>query len=83
MIHRMKLCEIRRARGYSQEYMANILGCHRLTYAKMEENPKDITMEEADIIARTLNVSVDDIIFLDNHLQNVETKEGLVKEKIQ
>ena len=38
MSTRMKLDEIRRARGYSQEYMANQLGCHRNTYAKMEEN---------------------------------------------
>ncbi len=34
MSTRMKLDEIRRARGYSQEYMANQLGCHRNTYAK-------------------------------------------------
>ena len=68
---RMRLDEIRRARGYSQEFMANKLGCHRNTYAKMEEKPQNITMEEADKLATILNVSVNDIIFLDRTLQNV------------
>lgn len=63
MSSRMKLDEIRRARGYSQEYMANKLGCHRNTYARMEEKPQNITMEEADKLATILNVSVNDIIF--------------------
>lgn len=68
---RMRLDEIRRARGYSQEFMASKLGCHRNTYAKMEEKPQNITMEEADKIATILKVSVNDIIFLDRTLQNV------------
>lgn len=72
MSTRMKLDEIRRARGYSQEYMANQLGCHRNTYAKMEEKPQNITMEEAYKLANILNVSINDIIFLEYNLQNVE-----------
>lgn len=69
---RMKLDEIRRMRGFSQEYMANQLGCSRMTYAKMEENPQDITMGNADKLASILSVEVDNIIFLDKTLQNVE-----------
>ena len=72
MSTRMKLDEIRRARGYSQEYMANQLGCHRNTYAKMEEKPQNITMGEAYKLANILNVSINDIIFLESNLQNVE-----------
>lgn len=72
MISRMRLGEIRRMRGYSQEYMAQKLGCHRNTYAKMEENPQDITMGQADKLASILNVSVNDIIFLKSTLQNVD-----------
>lgn len=72
MGQRMKLVEIRRMRGYSQEYMANKLGCSRSTYAKMEENPQNITMIQASQIAEILNVSTDNIIFLDSTLQNVE-----------
>ena len=72
MSTRMKLDEIRRARGYSQEYMANQLGCHRNTYAKMEEKHQKITMEEAYKLANILNVSINDIIFLESNLQNVE-----------
>lgn len=72
LISRMRLDEIRRMRGYSQEYMAQKLGCHRNTYAKMEENPQDITMGQADKLASILNVSVNDIIFLKRTLQNVD-----------
>lgn len=72
MGQRMKLVEIRRMRGYSQEYMANILSCSRSTYAKMEESPQNITMFQASKIAEALNVSINDIIFLDNTLQNVD-----------
>lgn len=72
MGQRMKLVEIRRMRGYSQEYMANKLGCSRSTYAKMEENPQDISMIQAYLISNILNVSTDDIIFLDRTLQNVD-----------
>lgn len=74
MISRMRLDEIRRARGFSQEYMADKLGCHRNTYAKMEEKPQNITMEVADKIATVLNVSMNDIIFLEPNLQNVDSK---------
>ena len=77
MNSRMKLDEIRRARGYSQEYMANKLGCHRNTYARMEEKPQNITMEEADKLATILNVSVNDIIFLESNLQNVDQEERI------
>lgn len=75
MGRRMKLVEIRRMRGYSQEYMANKLGCVRSTYAKMEENPQDITMKMAFEISKILNVSTDDIIFLDHTLQNVDNRD--------
>lgn len=74
MISRMRLDEIRRARGFSQKYMADKLGCHRNTYAKMEEKPQNITMEVADKIATVLNVSMNDIIFLEPNLQNVDSK---------
>lgn len=72
MLDRMRIDEIRRARGYSQEFMANRLGCHRITYAKMEENPQHITMSNAYKIAEILGVTLDDIIFLESNLQNVE-----------
>lgn len=72
MQRRMKLSEIRRARGFSQEYMATKLGYVRSTYAKMEENPQNISMYDAHKISKILDVSIDDIIFLDASLQNVE-----------
>ena len=72
MPKRMKLVEIRRMRGYSQEYMAKGLNRHRSTYAKMEEHPETITMADADILANMLEVSINDIIFLNDTLQIVE-----------
>lgn len=52
--------------------MANKLGCHRNTYAKMEENPQNISIMDANKIAHILKLSINDIIFLDNTLQNVD-----------
>lgn len=72
MHNRIKLAELRRVRGFSQEYMANKLGCHRNTYAKMEENPQNISMMDANKIAFILKVSINDIIFLDTTLQNID-----------
>lgn len=65
MIPRIKLSEARRMRGYSQEYMADKIGCHRITYAKMEENPENISMKDARIISEILQLGMDDLIFFD------------------
>lgn len=64
MPQRMRLDEIRRARKFSQEFMAKQMGISRSTYIKMETNPQNITMEQAANLAKILNVDVDDIIFL-------------------
>ena len=65
MPKRMKLDAIRRAKKYTQEYMAQKLGVSRVTYARMEVNPQKITMIQAARIAQILEVDMDDIIFLD------------------
>lgn len=75
MGNRFRLDELRRMRGYSQEYMANKLGCHRNTYARMEETPQNITMIQAIKLASILEVSINDIIFLDDTLQIVDNIE--------
>lgn len=65
MPQRMRLDEIRRARKFSQEFMAKQMGISRSTYIKMETNPQNITMEQAANLAKILNVDVDDIIFFE------------------
>ena len=65
MPQRMRLDEIRRARKFSQEFMAKQMGVSRSTYIKMETNPQNITMEQAANLAKILNVDVDDIIFFE------------------
>ena len=55
----------RLAKGISQEQMAEKCGVHRNTYASWEENPEDISVKNAKIIANALGESVD-LIFFDN-----------------
>lgn len=55
----------RLAKGISQEQMAIKCGVHRNTYASWEDNPEDISVKNAKIIANALGESVD-LIFFDN-----------------
>lgn len=56
----------RLAKGISQEQMAEACGVHRNTYASWEENPEDISVKNAKIIASALGESVDLIFFNNN-----------------
>lgn len=60
---RLTLEELRRAKKISQEQMANIAGVHVNTYRAWEENPGEIRLSKAALIANELNVSLDDILF--------------------
>lgn len=53
----------RLAKGISQTEMAMKCGVHRNTYAAWEENPDDISVGNAKIIAKALGESVDTIFF--------------------
>jgi putative transcriptional regulator len=53
--------ELRRVKEISQEEMANACGVHMNTYRAWEENPKDIRLGAAKIIASKLGISLDDI----------------------
>lgn len=66
----LSLKQWRLAKEISQEKMATACGVHRNTYAAWEENPDDISIGNAKIIARALHESVD-TIFLATILQNV------------
>ena len=55
--------EWRRARGITQEEMAKLCGVHVNTYRAWEDDPKQIKLEYAIMIADRLGISVSDIIF--------------------
>lgn len=61
---KLSLKEWRRAKGISQEKMAEVCKVHINTYRAWEEKPSEIKLGKAFDIANALNVSIDDIIFL-------------------
>lgn len=61
---KLTLKEWRRAKGVSQEKMADICDVHINTYRAWEEKPSEIKLGKAMKIAEELDISIDDIIFL-------------------
>lgn len=59
----LSLKQWRLAKEISQTEMATKCGVHRNTYAAWEENPDEISIGNAKIIARVLRESVDTIFF--------------------
>ena len=47
----MELIEARKKERYTQQNVADYLGVSRITYAKMEKNPGDITLDDARRLA--------------------------------
>jgi transcriptional regulator with XRE-family HTH domain len=60
----LRLDEWRRARNISQKEMAKALNISLPTYIRLENNPENIKIGQAFIIAKRLDVSLDDIIFV-------------------
>lgn len=60
----LTLKEWRRAKGFSQQSMADRLNVHINTYRDWESNPEKIRMSDAQKIADILGVGMTDIIFL-------------------
>ena len=58
--------QIRKAAGYRQEDMANILGVSRQTIIAIENDKYNPTLELAMKIGKLLNRHVDDIFFLED-----------------
>ena len=59
----MNLVDARKNARYSQDAVAGILGCSRPTYAKMEQFPESVTIEDAKKLAELFGVEVTDIFF--------------------
>lgn len=58
--------QLRKAAGYRQEDMANILGVSRQTIIAIENDKYNPTLELAMKIGKLLNRHVDDIFFLED-----------------
>lgn len=56
--------ELRRARGISQEEMADLCEVHQNTYRAWEDNPGEIKLSKAIIIAERLGIGIEDIIIM-------------------
>ena len=63
----MKLIEARKKERYTQQQVADALGVSRPTYARMESNPGDITLDDARKLAELFKVDVRDIFFANNY----------------
>jgi transcriptional regulator with XRE-family HTH domain len=63
---KLSLEEWRRAKGRSQEEMAQCCGVHVNTYRRWETNPGEIRVDKAIAIADFLNIPLDDIFFSSN-----------------
>ncbi len=61
MRKKMTLKEIREARGVKQAAVADHLGVVRQTYATYEDNPRDMTIGQAQAVCAFLHCKLDDI----------------------
>lgn len=59
----LTLKQWRLAKEISQEKIANACNVHRNTYAAWEENPNNISIQNAKTIAKVLDESVETIFF--------------------
>lgn len=62
----MEVIEARKNARYSQQQVADLLGVSRPTYSRMEKNPGDITIDDAEKLAKIFNVEVTEIFFPNN-----------------
>jgi transcriptional regulator with XRE-family HTH domain len=68
MIIGRKIKEVREAIGYSQDFVAYMLGVSQSTYAKYENGKTKITLERLDKISEILKVKV--TYFLNEEIEN-------------
>ncbi len=74
-----RIFDIRRAKGYSQEYMANTLGISLNSYRKLEKGNTKIINEKVEQIADILKISCEDLLTdhaIDNALYIRQTDEN-------
>jgi XRE family transcriptional regulator, regulator of sulfur utilization len=57
-----KIRQIRLTKGYSQENLADMLGISTTAYGDIERNKTELTISRASEIAKTLNISILDLL---------------------
>lgn len=62
-MHYESIVDARNDLGLTQTDMADELGITRQTYAKMEQNPENMTIREARLICSVLGKRFEDIFF--------------------
>ncbi len=55
----INLQQLRKKRGYTQEYMAGVIGVSRPTYIQIEKGERELTVSEAQKLAALFGVSLD------------------------
>ena len=64
-----RLAELRRAKGYSQEVLANRLGLSRQAVSKWERAESSPDTENLIALARLYGVSLDELLSVDNEIE--------------
>lgn len=64
------LKNLRKRRGKSQQELANALGMTRQTYARREAHPEELSIAEALVICKVLEIDIEELI--DSVVQFVE-----------
>jgi transcriptional regulator with XRE-family HTH domain len=65
----------RRARGISQQDVADVCGIHINTYRRWEENPGEMRYDKAIKVADYLGISLDDILLPSDTTETSITEE--------
>lgn len=66
----------REKRGFSQQVVADRLGVSRSTYLAIERGTKELTLREAELLARLFGITVDEL--LQNRVPNVEKYKQMI-----
>ena len=62
-----KIRKIRTIKGYSQEYMAEMLHISQAAYSDIETNKSKISLERVNELAQVFNIEANDIINFDEN----------------
>jgi transcriptional regulator with XRE-family HTH domain len=78
-----KIKHIRELRNYTQEYMAQMLEVSQSTYARFEKDDSDLTLSKLRMIARILDVKIEDLInftdkFIFNNYTSNQANQGYI-----
>ncbi len=68
---------LREDRGIKQHEIADLIGMHRSNYSKIENGQRDISIAALDKIAAFFNITIDQLV----HLENDLPKEVSVEDK--